>query len=268
MGWNSGCVYTCPDRSGYPDVWAPDRPSVYTKTIEVYAIRSYTLRYPELFENDFKGGSCGCPGSLWTRVDGASGYPDVTAHALCGFLRLESGFFLLSANFKTFLPSFLVLYQHNLILKVFHIHAASSSLKAISHALTADKFPVDPRHLLNAVFFSRLLNIPNKTLTLSSSQQTSKKKGKNGREFENMQLDEKKRHLRISPTHSEYAAYNASGYLDTCKRRKRFDPIRVDAPKISGSLRSGYPDIRIYLDTCKRSLRKGVSNLDGDLSVR
>ena len=56
-----GCVYTYPDRSGYPDISAPDRPSVYTKTIEVYAIRRNTLRYPEL----------------------------------CGFLRLESGFFLL-----------------------------------------------------------------------------------------------------------------------------------------------------------------------------
>ena len=51
-----GCVYTSPDRYGYPDVSAPDRPSVYTKTIEVYAIRSNTLRYPEVFENDFKGG--------------------------------------------------------------------------------------------------------------------------------------------------------------------------------------------------------------------
>ena len=98
--------------SGYPDVWAPDRPSVYTKTIEVYAIRSNTLRYPELFENDFKGGSSGCPGALWTRVDGASGYPDVTAHALCGFLRLESGFeasfFFFPQASKTF-RSFLVL---------------------------------------------------------------------------------------------------------------------------------------------------------------
>ena len=55
------CVYTYPDRSGYPDVSAPDRPSVYTNTIEVYAIRSNTQRYPELFENDFKGGSSGCP---------------------------------------------------------------------------------------------------------------------------------------------------------------------------------------------------------------
>ena len=92
----------------------------------------------ELFENDFKGGSSGCPGALRTHVNGASGYPDVTAHALCGFLRLESGFFfLLSASFKNFPSvSFLVLYQHNLILKVFHIHVASLSLKAISHALT------------------------------------------------------------------------------------------------------------------------------------
>ena len=39
-----GCVYTYPDRSGYPDVSPPDRPSVYTKTIEVYAIQSNTLR--------------------------------------------------------------------------------------------------------------------------------------------------------------------------------------------------------------------------------
>ena len=62
------CVYTYPDRSGYLDVSAPDRPSVYTKTIEVYAIRSNTLRYPELFENDFKGGSSGCPSALWRRV--------------------------------------------------------------------------------------------------------------------------------------------------------------------------------------------------------
>ena len=105
-----GCVYTYPDRSGYPDVSAPDRPSVYTKTIEVYAIRSNTLRYPELFVNDFKGGSSGCPGALWRRVNGASGYPDVTAHALCGFLRLESGFFFFfSQASKTFLRFFLVL---------------------------------------------------------------------------------------------------------------------------------------------------------------
>ena len=106
---NWGCVYTCPDRSGYPDVSAPDRPSVYTKTIKVYAIRSNTLRFPELFENDFKGGSSGCPGALRTRVNGASGYPDVTAHALSGFLRLESGFwsgfFLLPASFKPFFRS-------------------------------------------------------------------------------------------------------------------------------------------------------------------
>ena len=79
------------------------RSSVYTKTTEVYAIRSNTLRYPELFENDFKGGSSGCPGALRIRVNGASGYPDITAHALCGFLRLESGFSLLSASFKNFL---------------------------------------------------------------------------------------------------------------------------------------------------------------------
>ena len=60
-----------------------------------YAIRvwSNTLRYQELFENDFKGGSSGCPGALRTLINGASGYSDVTEHALCGFLRLESGFF-------------------------------------------------------------------------------------------------------------------------------------------------------------------------------
>ena len=86
-GSNYGCIYTYPDRSGYPNVPAPDRPSVNTKTIEMYAIWSNMLRYLELFENDFKGGSSGCPGALRTRVNGASGYPDVTAHALRGFLR-------------------------------------------------------------------------------------------------------------------------------------------------------------------------------------
>ena len=98
-----------PDRSGYLGVSAPDRPSVYTKAIEVYAIRSNTLRYPELCENDLKGGSSGCPGALRTRVNGASGYPDVTAHALCGALQLRSGFFFFPQASKTFFRSFIVL---------------------------------------------------------------------------------------------------------------------------------------------------------------
>ena len=67
-----------------------------------------------------------------------------------------------------------------------------------------------------------------------------------------MQLDQKKKKKKEAfayfSTHSEYASYNASECLDTCERRKRFDPTRVNAPKISGSLTSG------YLDTCKRSL--------------
>ena len=137
-----GCVYTYPDRSGYPDVSAPDRPSVYTKTIEVYAIRSNTLRYLELFENDFKGGSSGCPGALWRRVNGASGYPDVTAHALCGFLRLESGFFLLFASFKNFPSLFSCPLTAQSDLKVFHI--ASSILKSFLHASTG---PISSRSM-------------------------------------------------------------------------------------------------------------------------
>ena len=145
----SGCVYTYPDGSEYPDVSAPDRPSVYTKTIEVYAIRSYTLRYLELFENDFKGGSSGYPGALRTRVNGASGYPDVTAHALCALLLLE---FLLKAVFYSFrkLQNFLSLFSCP-VTAVFHI--TSSILKAISHALTG---PIFSRSMpSNAVFYSR-----------------------------------------------------------------------------------------------------------------
>ena len=112
------------------------------------------LRYPELFENDFKGGSSGCPGALWRRVDGASGYPDVTAHALCGFLRLESGFFLLLfASFKNFLSLFSCPLTAQFDLKVFHIHVASSILKAFLHALTG---PISSRSMpSNAVFYSR-----------------------------------------------------------------------------------------------------------------
>ena len=53
----------------------------------------YFVKKKKKKKKKFKGGSSGCPGALWRRVNGASGYPDVTAHALCGFLRLESGFF-------------------------------------------------------------------------------------------------------------------------------------------------------------------------------
>ena len=117
-----------------------------------YAIRSNTLRYPELFENDFKGGSSGCLGALWRRVNGASGYPDVTAHALCGFLRLESVFFLLlSTSFKNFLSLFSCPVTAQSDFKVFLI--ASSILQAISHALTG---PISSRSTpSNAVFYSR-----------------------------------------------------------------------------------------------------------------
>ena len=59
-------------------------------------------------------------------------------------------------------------------------HIASSILKAISHALTG---PISSRSMpSNAVFYSRKLNLPNKILTLSSSQQTStKRRGKGNR---------------------------------------------------------------------------------------
>ena len=158
---------------------------------------------------------------------------------------LKAGFFFFLQTSKNFLRSFLILYQYNLILKVFHIHVASLSLKAISHALTGPISSRSTPSIKRCVFI-----VDNwayqQNFDVVVQPTNIKKERKNGREFENMQLDgKKKRHMRISPTHSEYAAYNASGYLDTCKRRKRFDPIRVDAPKISGSLRSGYPDIRI-----------------------
>ena len=60
-----------------------------------------------------------------------------------------------------------------------------------------------------------------------------------------MQLHKKKQ-LRFSSRHSEYALYNASGCLDTCKHRKRLSPICVIDPKISRSLTSGYLDIWIW----------------------
>ena len=130
---------------------APDRPSVYTKTIEVYAIRSNTLRYPELFENDFKGGSSGCPGALWRRVNGASGYPDVTAHALYGFLRLESGFFLLLfASFKNFSSLFFLSVNSTIWFKSF-----PHSFVNPFYMHRQDQFPADPCHLTLAVFYSR-----------------------------------------------------------------------------------------------------------------
>ena len=59
--------------SGYP---APDRPFVYTYPGQMYAIRSITVRYPERFENDFKGGQPGCLDPFSSSVNGVPGYPD------------------------------------------------------------------------------------------------------------------------------------------------------------------------------------------------
>ena len=59
--------------SGYP---APDSPFVYTYPGQMYAIRSITVRYPERFENDFKGGQPGCLDPFSSSVNGVPGYPD------------------------------------------------------------------------------------------------------------------------------------------------------------------------------------------------
>ena len=59
--------------SGYP---APDRPFVYTYPGQMYAIRSITVRYPERFKNDFKGGQPGCLDPFSSSVNGVPGYPD------------------------------------------------------------------------------------------------------------------------------------------------------------------------------------------------
>ena len=59
--------------SGYP---APDRPFVYTYPGQMYAIRSIMVRYPERFENDFKGGQPGCLDPFSSSVNGVPGYPD------------------------------------------------------------------------------------------------------------------------------------------------------------------------------------------------
>ena len=42
----------------------------------MYAIRSNTVRYPERFENDFKGGQPGCFDPFSSSVNGVPGYPD------------------------------------------------------------------------------------------------------------------------------------------------------------------------------------------------
>ena len=112
------------------------------------------------------------------------------------------------------------------------------------HMRWQDQFLGDPCHLTLCFIVDNWTYQTKLWPCRPANKHQQKEKKKNEREFEGMQLDQKK-HLRISPTLSEYAAYNASGCLDTCKRRKRFNPTRVNAPKISGSLTSGYPDIRI-----------------------
>ena len=120
-----------------------------------YAIRSCSKTISKVDHPDVPVRTYGCPGALRTRVNGASGYPDVIAHALCGFLRLESGFeagfFLLSASFKNFLSLFSCPVTAQSDLKVFHI--TSSFFKAISHVLAE---PIFSRSMpSNAVFYSR-----------------------------------------------------------------------------------------------------------------
>ena len=166
------------------------------------------LRYPELFDNYFKAGSSGCLGALRTRVNGASGYPDVTVHALCGFLWLESGFLFFPQASKTFFRSFLSC-NSTIWFKSFHI--ASSILKGMSHALTG---PIFSRSVpSNAVFYSRQLNLSNKTLALSSQQLSTAcpdlvqpaifnnlKIGKNGRVWRDATCPKKKAFAYFSYT--------------------------------------------------------------------
>ena len=148
---------------------------------------------------------------------------------------LKAVFFLLSASFKNFLSLFSCPVTARSDLKVFHI--ASSILKAISHALTG---PIFSRSIpSNAVFYSPTELTKQSFHLVVQPTKINKKIEKMEESLKACSLTKKKKHLRISPTHNEYAAYNASGCLDTCKRRKRFDPTRVNAPKISGSLTSG-----------------------------
>ena len=89
----------------------------------------YLSIYLELFENDFKGGSSGCPGALRTRVNEASGYLDMFPWRK---LRMRSAASL--DNFKNFCLLFPCPMTAQCDLELFGI--ASSLLKAISHALT------------------------------------------------------------------------------------------------------------------------------------
>ena len=67
--------------SGYP---APDRPFVYTYpgqntlsgAFKIWEKKSIMVRYPERFENDFKGGQPGCLDPFSSSVNGVPGYPD------------------------------------------------------------------------------------------------------------------------------------------------------------------------------------------------
>ena len=100
------------------------------------------------------------------------------------------------------------------------------------------------------------LSLPNKTSTLSSSQQKSTKRKENDRKFEGMQLDQKQQQkksicvflLRIASM--PRIMHRLETRETIWKRRKRFYPTRANAPKIPGIrisvIRiSRYSDIRI-----------------------
>ena len=119
-----------------------------------------------------------------------------------------------------------------------------------------DQFSVDPCHL-TLCFIVDNWTYQRKLWPCRPANKHQQKERKKWKRVWRHATWPKKKHLRISPALSEYAAHNASGCLDTCKRRKRFDPTRVNAPKISGSLTSGYPGIRIsgYVQTQPKSDR-------------
>ena len=145
---------------------------------------------------------------------------------------LKADFFVFPPASKTFFRSFLVLFSTSFrqFWKPFHMH-------------WQDQFSVDPCHLTlcfivdNWTYQTKLWPCR----PANKHQQKYRKKWK--RVWSHVTWHKKA--FAYSPTHSEYAAYNAFGCLDTWKRWKRFDPTRVNAPKISGSLTSRYQDNRI-----------------------
>ena len=226
----------------------------------MYAIRSIMIRYPERFENDFKGGQPGCLDPFSSSVNGVPGYPDrfwiqfsmaknnsgrlftCRACSLSGAFRLICfRFSLLSLSppvsskiiFDRYLPVSAILPNSEGL----PIHCKNDLLGLLIDDWRFRKQELSFIGLPQESFFAWCW------LAHATCSETTKKGSFNFHEWQKLKSRKKPRcktagtfetraQIMLVP-HCACVSYNNSGYLDTCKR---FALTRVPSTRISGYL--------------------------------